>query len=125
MWLYHLLDILSTITEMLVFYTMIACFCKKPRFKAETSRIVPPALLMVFITVSTYLTDLGAIKIFGILALMVVLVNLFYEIPFHESLVVMEMSFLLMSMLPEAICLSWMSYIYDGDIMVAMGPVTF
>lgn len=120
MWLYHLLDIISTITEMLVFYTMIACFCKKPRFKVEISGIMPPALLMVFVTVSTYLTDLGAIKIFGILVLMVVLVNLFYEIPFHESFVVMEMSFLLMSMLPEAVSLSLMSYIYDGDIMVAM-----
>lgn len=121
MWLYNLLDILSTITEMLVFYTMIACFCKKPRFQAGISRIMPPVFLMVFVTVSTYLTDLGAIKIFVVLVLMVVLVHLFYEIPFHESLVVMEMSFLLMSMLPEAVGVSLMSSIYDGDIMVTMG----
>lgn len=121
MWLYNLLDIISTITEMLVFYTMIACFCKKPRFQDRISRMMPPALLMVFVTVSTYLADLGAVKMFGVLVLMVLLVNLFYEIPFHESLVVMEMSFLLMSMLPEAVGVSLMSYIYDGDIMIAMG----
>lgn len=124
MWLYHLLDTISTITEMLVFYTMIACFCKKPRFQAGISRMMPPALLMVFVTISTYLADLGAIKMFGALVLMVLLVNLFYEIPFHESLVVMEMSFLLMSMLPEAVGVSLMSYIYDGDIMVTMGVGT-
>lgn len=118
MYLYNLLDIISTIAEALVLYVIIGCFCKEGRFQLIISRIIPPILYGTTVIILTYFTTLGAIKVFILMAIIVLLVKWCYTVSFHESIVVMELSWLLMIMLPEAIGTSLMSLIYNGNIMI-------
>ena len=117
MGLYNALDILSTITEALVFYVMTLCFCKTCRFQKAVSRVLPPVLFGASVTVMTFWVDIGAYRIFVILALMAGLVLLCYRTSFYRALTVMEISYLFITSLPESIGLSVMNLIYHGDVM--------
>lgn len=121
MWLYNLLDIVNSVTEALVLYVMTGCFCKEARFPKNISRIVPPILYFIFVVIMTFFTDLGAIKIFFFLLLIVLLTKSCYKGSFYESLVVMELSYLLMTMIPETVSTLLISLIYQGDILITVG----
>lgn len=117
MGLYNALDILSTITEAIVFYVMTLCFCKICRFQKAVSRVLPPVLFGAAVIVLTFWVDIGAYRIFVILALMAGLVLLCYRTSFYRALTVMEISYLFITSLPESIGLSVMNLIYHGDVM--------
>lgn len=117
MWLYNLLDIMATITEAAIFYVMTLCFCKTCRFQTVISRIAPPVVYAMAIIVMTFFMDIGAYRLFVLMALLIGMTLLCYEVSFHRALIVMELSYLLSAPLTESVGLSIMGVIYHGNVM--------
>ena len=120
MWFYIFWDIMSTITEAFALLVITECFCKDPRFPKNISRIILTAACAAFVICLTFFTDLGALKMFVWLPVVIALVKLCYRISFPESLIIMELS-LILTMLPEAVATSLTSFIYNGDITNTIG----
>lgn len=123
MWLYYFLDIISTISESLVMLVITECFCKVSRFPKNISRIILAGASAALVICLTFLTDLGALKMFVVLSATIALIKLCYRISFHESLIIMEMSFTIMSILPESLVTALMSFLYNGDITNTIGNI--
>lgn len=119
MLLYNFLDIITTISETFVLYVLIVCFCKKNRFHPMVCRIVPCVISGINTMFLTYFTGLGAIKIFLILPVIIILIQLFYKIPFHESLIMIELYFLLL-ITPEVFSELLIGILYKGNLMVTI-----
>ena len=117
MWVYNLLDVLSTIVEATIFYVITLCFCKACRFQKAVSRIVSPTVYAIAVIIMTFFVDIGAYRIFGVLILMIALTFIFYKVSFHSAVIVMELAYLLIIPLSEATGISIMSLLYRGDIM--------
>lgn len=60
---------------------------------------------------------------FVVLSATIALIKLCYRISFHESLIIMEMSFTIMSILPESLVTALMSFLYNGDITNTIGNI--
>lgn len=116
MWRYYFLDILSTITEALVLLVITECFCKEPRFSKNISRVILTGAYAALVICLTFFTNLGALKMLVLLYVSVALVKLCYQISFHESIIIMELSFVIMIILPESVATSMMSFVYHGSI---------
>ena len=119
MLLYTFLDIITTISETFVLYVLIVCFCKKNRFHSMVCRIVPCVISGISTMFLTYFTGLGAIKIFLILSLIMILIQLFYKISFRENLIMMELYFLLL-ITPEVFSELLIGIFYKGDLIVTI-----
>lgn len=122
MWLYNFLDIISTVTESFALLVITECFCKEHRFPPKISRTILAAAYVAFVVCMTFFTDLGALKMFAGLPVIIALIKLCYQISFHESLIIMELS-MIMAMIPESITVSLMSFVYNGDITNDIGNV--
>ena len=123
MWIYNLLDVALTITEAAIVYEIILFFCKTCRLKKVISRMIPPVVYAIAVVIITFFMDIGAYRIFILLALMVVLVLLCYKVSFHCALIIMELSYLMMIPLSESFgCL--MNLIYQGDIMTQVNGIS-
>ena len=117
MWIYNLLDVALTIMETAIFYVIILFFCKTCRFKKVISRMIPPVVYVIAVVIITFFMDIGAYRIFILLALMVVLVLLCYKVSFHSALIIMELAYLLMIPLSESVGFLIMYWLFQGDIM--------
>ena len=124
MWLYNLLDVLSTIVEAAIFYVITLCFCKTCRFQKAVSRIVSPAVYAIVVIIMTFFVDIGSYRIFGVLVLMIALTFIFYKVSFHSAVIVMELAYLLIIPLSEATGISIMSLLYRGDIMEQVNGIS-
>ena len=124
MWHYGLLDIFSTMTEVFVIYVLTGCFCREPRFQKNISQVIPPVLILLLTVLLTFFTDIGAVKIFIIFFMLAVLLKICYVISAHKIIVVVELSYLVMIMLPESIGTSLMDFIYDGNILTTVGDTS-
>ena len=69
MWIYNLLDIALTITEAAIFYEIILFFCKTCRLKIVISRMIPTVVYAIAVVIITFFMDIGAYRIFILLAL--------------------------------------------------------
>ena len=121
MWVYNLLDVLSTIVEAAIFYVITLCFCRTCRFQKAVSRIVPPAVFAIVVIIMTFFVDIGAYRIFGVLALMIALTLICYKVSIHNAVIVMELAYLLIVPLSEATGISIMSLFYQGETMAQVG----
>ena len=117
MWVYNTLDVVSTIVEAIIFYVITLCFCKNCRFQKTISRILPPVIYAISIIIFTFCVDIGAYRIFILLALMIGLTLFFYKVSLHSTLIVMELTYLLSVPLSESVGIAIMSLIYQGDTM--------
>ena len=124
MWVYNLLDVLSTIVEATIFYVITLCFCRTCRFQKVISRIVPTAVFAIAVIIMTFFVDLGAYRIFIVLALMVAITLICYKVSIHNAVIVMELAYLLITPLSEATGISIMSLLYQGDIMTQVDGVS-
>ena len=124
MWIYNLLDVALTIMETAIFYVIILFFCKTCRFKKVISRMIPPVVYVIAVVIITFFMDIGAYRIFILLALMVVLVLLCYKVSFHCALIIMELSYLMMIPLSESVGILIMNLIYQGDIMTQVNGIS-
>ena len=117
MWVYNLLDVLSTIVEAAIFYVITLCFCNACRFQKAVSRVVPPAVFVIVVIITTLFVDIGAYRIFGVLTSMFVLTLICYKVSVHTAVVVIELAYLLIVPLSEATGISIMSQFYHGNTM--------
>lgn len=124
MWVYDLLDVLSTIVEATIFYVITLCFCRTCRFQKAVSRIIPPVVYAIVVIIMTFFVDLGAYRIFIVLALMVAITLICYKVSIHNAVIVMELAYLLIIPLSEATGISIMSLLYQGDIMTQVDGVS-
>ncbi len=124
MWVYNLLDVLSTIVEATIFYVITLCFCRTCRFQKVISRIVPTAVFAIAVIIMTFFVDVGAYRIFIVLAMMVVFTLICYKVSIHNAVIVMELAYLLITPLSEATGISIMSLLYQGDIMAQVDGVS-
>ena len=124
MWIYNLLDVALTIMETAIFYVIILFFCKTCRFKKVISRMIPPVVYVIAVVIITFFMDIGAYRIFILLALMVVLVLLCYKVSFHCALIIMELSYLMMIPLSESVGILIMNLIYQGDIVTQVNGIS-
>ena len=123
MWFYNFWDIISTITESFSLLVIIDCFCQTPQIQRNINRIIWPAAYAAVVIWLTFFTDLGALKMFIGMSIIVAILKFAYRFTFHESLIIMEVSFVVMSMFPEALVVSLMSFICNGDITNTIGNV--
>ncbi len=65
--------------------------------------------------------DIGAYRIFILLALMLVL--LCYQVSFHCAIIIMELAYLVMIPLSESVGILIMNLIYQGDIMTQVAEI--
>ena len=121
MWMYNLLDVLSTIVETAIFYVITLCFCRTYRFQKAVSRSIPSVVYAIVVIMMTFFVDIGAYRVFGVLALMIVLTLICYKVSIHNAVIVMELSYLLIIPLSEATGISIMSLFYQGDTMAQVG----
>ena len=121
MWVYNLLDVVSTLTEAFVLYVLIKCFCRQLRFRVRISAMMPSLLYFVATVFLTFFTDLGALKLFLLFGVSILLINIYYVISFHESLIIVELFYLLASMLPESVGISIATLFCEGNIMDTVG----
>lgn len=124
MWVYNLLDVLSTIVEATIFYVITLCFCRTCRFQKVISRIVPPAVFAIAVIIMTFFVDVGAYRIFIVLAMMIVFTLICYKVSIHNAVIVMELAYLLITPLSEATGISIMSLLYQGDVMTQVDGVS-
>ena len=124
MWVYNLLDILSTIVEATIFYVITLCFCRTCRFQKIVSRLIPPAVFAIAVFIMSFFVDIGAYRIFVILALMIALTLICYKVSIHSAFIVMELAYLLIVPLSEATGISVMSLLYQGDTMTQVDGVS-
>ena len=117
MWVYNLLDVLSTIVETAIFYVITLCFCRTCRFQKAVSRIIHPVVYAIVVIIMTFFVDIGAYRIFVVLALMIALTLICYKVSIHNAVIVMELAYLLIVPLSEATGISIMSLFYQGDTM--------
>ncbi len=71
----------------------------------------------------TFFVDIGAYRLFVLLALLIGLTLLCYEVSFHRALIVMELSFLLIIPFTESVGLSIMDFVYHDDIMAQVDGI--
>jgi hypothetical protein len=109
--------------ETAIFYVIIL-FCKTCRFKKVISRMIPPVVYVIAVVIITFFMDIGAYRIFILLALMVVLVLLCYKVSFHCALIIMELSYLMMIPLSESVGILIMNLIYQGDIVTQVNGIS-
>lgn len=116
MWVYNLLDIAATMTEAMIFYVMTLCFCREFRFPKWISRMLPLVVHFLATIFLTYLTDLGANKIYVLMVLMVGLCLICYRVSLHYALIVVEVTWLFMVPLSESLILVIANLIFDGNV---------
>lgn len=63
MWVYQILDIISTATEAISVYLFSSWLCKKPRFSGSTNKCIIIGIYFLSIYAMTWFTGLGAYKI--------------------------------------------------------------
>lgn len=124
MWVYNLLDVLSTIVEAAIFYGITLCFCNACRFQKAVSRIVPPAVFVIVVIIMTFFVNIGAYRIFGVLTSIFVLTLISYKVSVPTAVVVAELAYLLIVPLSEATGISIMSLLYRGDIMEQVNGIS-
>lgn len=120
MWAYNLLDIVSTITECLIIYILIGLFCKKPRFQKNVSQLIPVVFEFAVTVFLTHFTELGAVKIFIVLSVLALMIKLCYTISVREIVVVVELSYLIVTMFTESVVMAILNLIYNDGIMTTV-----
>lgn len=83
--------------------------------------MMPSLLCFVATVFLTFFTDLGALKLFLLFGVSILLIKIYYVISFHESLIIVELFYLLASMLPESVGISIATLFCEGNIMDTVG----
>lgn len=119
MWLYQILDILSTISEGFCLYVISRCLCKEPRFQTAINKFIPMIAYIVLTYALTWFTELGAWKIPLIFVFDVAIFKICYKDSICQDITVTEIWFISAVYLTESICVSIGNWVY-GDEQIAL-----
>ncbi len=103
MWVYQVLDILSTIEEAFCLYVISRCLCKEFRFQPKISKYIPPIAEIILTWSLTWLTDLGALKMWIVFIFVVAILKICYKDSVYQIATVTEVWFTVVVFLAEPI----------------------
>lgn len=124
-WVYQIIDILSTISEGFCLYAISRCLCREPRFQLAINKFIPMIAYIVLTYALTWFTELGAWKTPLIFVFSVVILKICYTDSICQDITVVEILFISAVYLTESICISIGNWIYDNEQVVLVDGQPF
>ncbi len=125
MWLYQVLDILSTIMEGFCLYVISRCLCKEPRFQSAINKFIPPIAFIVLTYALTWFTYLGAWKMPLIFLFAIAILKICYKDTIYQIITAVEVWIIVASTLMETIAYSFGYYLYGNNQLVTVDGQAF
>lgn len=125
MWLYQILDILSTITESIFLMVFGICFCKEPRFRSPGYKWCISGVYFICVYAFTWYSELGAYKMPVFIIIGIVILKIFYKDSICQCIVAYEVQFLVVTVIPESIGALVFTLFLEEDLIVRVGSKYF
>lgn len=117
-WVYQIVDILSTISEGFCLYVISRCLCKEPRFQTMINKFIPPIADIVLTYALTWFTELGAWKMPLIFVFAIAILKVCYKDSICQDIAVAEIWFVSVVYLTEIICFGIGTWVYGNEQIV-------
>lgn len=125
MWVYQVLDILSTIAEGFCLYVVSRCLCKEPRLQSAINKFIPMIAVIVWAYALTWFTTLGAWKMPLICIFVIAILKICYKDTVYQIVTVTEIWFVVIVFLSESIYLSIGDWLYGNNQSVQVDGQVF
>ena len=125
MWVYQIIDILSTILEGLCLYVISRCLSKELRFQTTINKFIPPITQIMLTYALTWFTELGAWKMPIILIFVIVILKICYKDTIYQIITAAEIWFAVIVFLSEAIYFSIGYLLFGNNQLVQINGQTF
>lgn len=125
MWVYQVLDFVSTIAEGFCLYVISRCLCKEPRFQSAINKFIPMIADIVLTYALTWFTELGAVKMPFIFVGVAMILKICYKDNVYQIVTVTEIWFVVIVFLSESIFFSIGYLLYGNNQLVQVDGQTF
>ena len=125
MWVYQILDIVSTIVEGFCLYVVSRCLCKEPRFRTKINKFIPPIVEIMLTYALTWFTELGAWKMPLILIFVIAILKICYKDTIYQIVTAAEVWIIVASILMETIAYSFGYLLYGSNQLVMVDGQAF
>ena len=125
MWVYQIIDILSTISEGFCLYVISRCLCKEPRFQTTINKFIPSIAEIMITYTLTWFTELGAWKMPLILISVIATLKICYKDTIYQIISAAEVWMIVASTLLEAIIYSFGHWLYGNNQLVMVEGQAF
>ena len=125
MWVYQIIDILSTISEGFCLYVISRCLCKEPRFQTTINKFIPSIAEIMITYTLTWFTELGAWKMPLILISVIATLKICYKDTIYQIISAAEVWIIVASTLLEAIIYSFGHWLYGNNQLVMVEGQAF
>lgn len=125
MWVYQVLDVLSTIVEGFCLYVISRCLCKEPRFHSVMLKYIPPVVEIMLTYALTWFTYLGAWKMPLIFIFVVAILIICYKDSIYQSITAVEVWIIVVSILMESIAYGVGYLLYGSNQLVMVEGQAF
>lgn len=125
MWLYQVLDILSTIAEGFCLYVISRCLCKEPRFQSKINKYIPLITEIILTWGLTWFTELGAWKMPLIFIFVIATLKICYKDTVCQIITAAEVWLIVASTLMESIAYSFGYLLYGSNQLVMVEGQAF
>lgn len=123
MGLYYILDFIMTVSEVAGLYMIYIHLCKNPRFSSSFWKFLPVCANFCIVWITTWLTSLGAYKLFLTAVICIVCLNIIYKDSISQEIVCYELFILLVAYLPEIISIPCLQWLYGDAVLVEVDGV--
>ncbi len=123
MGLYYILDLIITLSEVAGLYLIYIHLCKIPRFSSAFWKFLPVCANFCMAWMTTWLTSLGAYKIFLTAVVYIVCLKMIYKDSISQGIVCYELFILLVAYLPEIISVPCVQWLYGDATLVEVDGV--
>ena len=125
MWVYQIIDILSTISEGFCLYVISRCLCKEPRFQTTINKFIPPIAEIMLTYALTWFTELGAWKMPLIFIFVIAILKICYKDTIYQIITAAEVWIIVASTLLEAIIYGFGYWLYGSNQLVMVEGQAF
>ena len=125
MWVYQVLDILSTIEDAFCLYVISRCLCRQPRFQSKISKYIPPIAEIMLTWSLAWLTEFGALKMWLIFVFVIAILKICYKDSVYQSATVTEVWFVVIVFLSEAIYFGIGYWLYGNNQLAFVNGQAF
>ncbi len=123
MGLYYILDLIITLSEVAGLYLIYIHLCKTPRFSSAFWKFLPVCTNFCIAWMTTWLTSLGAYKLFLTAVIYFVCLKIIYKDSISQGIVCYELFLLLVTHLPEIISIPCIQWLYGDAALVEVDEV--
>lgn len=125
MWVYQILDIVSTIVEGFCLYVISRCLCKEARFQSAIYKFIPIIAYIVLTYALTWFTGLGAWKVPLIFVFCVAILKICYKDSICQGITVVEIYFVSAVYMTESISFSVGNRVYGNEQIILVDGQPF